>query len=100
MTGRLVTRNIAAQSHRTTMRLEPELWDGLQEVCMREGVTPRALTRSIDRKAGPGTRTSAVRIHVLEYFRAAATKEGHAAAGHGAGEYVIASPMPPERPVG
>jgi predicted DNA-binding ribbon-helix-helix protein len=65
------------------MRLEPEMWDALREVCMREGIELRDLIRKVERTATPGGRTSAVRVYVLGYFRAATTEEGHAQAGHG-----------------
>jgi len=81
--SRLVNRNITAGAGRTSMRLEPEVWDALREVCLREGIELRELIRNVERTATPGGRTSAVRVHVLEYFRAAATAEGHDKAGHG-----------------
>jgi hypothetical protein len=42
------------------------------------------MVRRIGAKAAPGGRTSAVRVEVLDYFRAAATEQGHRDAGHGA----------------
>ena len=39
---RLVNRNFVADRGRTSMRLEPELWDALLEVCQREGLMPCA----------------------------------------------------------
>jgi predicted DNA-binding ribbon-helix-helix protein len=54
------------------MRLEPELWAALNEICARERVTLGELVRSIERRGHPGGRTSAVRVHIVEYFRAAA----------------------------
>jgi predicted DNA-binding ribbon-helix-helix protein len=65
------------------MRLEPEVWDALREICLREGIELRDLIRTVERTATAGGRTSAVRVHVLQYFRAAATNEGHIQAGHG-----------------
>jgi predicted DNA-binding ribbon-helix-helix protein len=65
------------------MRLEPEVWDALREICLREGLELRELIKHVERTAAPGGRTSAVRVHVLEYFRSAATHEGHVQAGHG-----------------
>jgi predicted DNA-binding ribbon-helix-helix protein len=65
------------------MRLEPEVWDALREICIREGVELRDLIKEVEKTAAPGGRTSAVRVHVLQYFRAAATNEGHVVAGHG-----------------
>ncbi len=81
--SRLVNRNITAGSGRTSMRLEPEVWDALREICLREGIELRQLIKTVEDTSGPGGRTSAVRIHVLKYFRAACTEDGHARAGHG-----------------
>lgn len=79
----LVNRNIVAERGRTSMRLEPELWDALAEICRRERTTPSELCRRIERSGLPGGRTSAMRVFIVAYFRAAATEEGHRAAGHG-----------------
>lgn len=81
--SRLVNRNITAGGGRTSMRLEPEVWDALREICVREGVDLRDLIQQVEKTAPDGGRTSAVRVHVLTYFRTAATEEGHRAAGHG-----------------
>jgi predicted DNA-binding ribbon-helix-helix protein len=81
--SRLINRNVTASRGRTSMRLEPELWDALQEICERERLTMGEVVRRIEKRGHPGGRTSAVRVHVLEYFRLAATDQGHRAAGHG-----------------
>ena len=81
--SRLVNRNITAASGRTSMRLEPEVWDALREICLREGVDLRDLMLTVERGASGGGRTSAVRVHVLRYYREAATEAGHITAGHG-----------------
>jgi predicted DNA-binding ribbon-helix-helix protein len=65
------------------MRLEPEIWDALREICAREGMALRDVILRVESTAAEGGRTSAVRVHVLQYFRAAATDEGHRSAGHG-----------------
>ncbi len=84
VSSRLLNRNVTAQQGRTSMRLEPELWDALTEVCARERMTLAGMVQRIERDRAGGGRTSAVRVHLLSYFRAAATAEGHRAAGHGA----------------
>lgn len=81
--SRLVNRNVITDSGRTSMRLEPELWEALLEVCQREGHDVHALIRTIDATRHAGGRTSAVRVFLLQYYRTAATEAGHAAAGHG-----------------
>ena len=82
--SRLVSRNVMGDARRTSMRLEPELWDALAEMCRREQLATRDMVRRIGARAAPGGRTSAVRVQVLAYFRAAATEQGHRDAGHGA----------------
>ena len=67
--SRLINRNVIAQSGRTSMRLEPELWDALQEICLRETITLSDLVQRIERQGHPGGRTSAIRVHVVTYFR-------------------------------
>ena len=83
--SRLINRNVHVDGRRTTMRLEPELWDAIEEICHREDVTLSDLVTRIDggRSTDEDSRTSAVRVHILSYYRAAASDPGHAAAGHG-----------------
>jgi len=65
------------------MRLEPETWDALGEICEREAIPLGELVRRAERAVGTGGRTSAVRVYALSYFREAATDDGHRSAGHG-----------------
>ncbi len=81
--SRLINRNVNALSGRTSMRLEPEMWEALREICLREGIDLGALIQRVEGTGDDGGRTSAVRVHVLQYFRAAATDQGHRDAGHG-----------------
>lgn len=79
----LVQRNIAVDSHRTTVRLEPDMWDALFEICRREGVSLNDLCTRIAVRRSASNLTATIRIFALSYFRAAATEEGHARTGHG-----------------
>jgi predicted DNA-binding ribbon-helix-helix protein len=81
--SRLINRNVVAGRGRTSMRLEPELWDALLEICQREGQDISRLVRQIEAAGHSGGRTSAVRVFVVQYFRAAASEAGHEAARHG-----------------
>lgn len=81
--SRLINRNVVAARGRTSMRLEPELWDALLEICERESQDMSMLVREVEKAGHQGGRTSAVRVFVLDYFRAAATEQGHGLAGHG-----------------
>ena len=51
------------------MRLEPELWDALSEICRRERVRMGELVRRVEARGHAGGRTSAVRVFILEYYR-------------------------------
>ena len=88
-TSRLVNRNVVAERGRTSMRLEPELWDALTEICERESQDMSTLVRQVEAAGHAGGRTSAVRVFILNYYRHAATEVGHAGASHG--------PMPRSR---
>ncbi len=81
--SRLINRNVVAGRGRTSMRLEPELWDALLEICEREGHDMSTLVRKVEEAGHSGGRTSAVRVYILDYYRAAANEAGHGAAGHG-----------------
>ena len=70
------------------MRLEPELWDALAEICRREQQDINRLVRQIEATGHSGGRTSAVRVFVLQYFREAASEAGHEAANHGVLEHI------------
>lgn len=91
--SRLINRNVTAARGRTSMRLEPELWAALEEICHREGMSLGDVVRQIEKAGHPGGRTSAVRVHVLSYFRKAATEDGHSAVGHGTLDVTVRSVM-------
>ena len=67
----LVTRNVIVCGHRTSMRLEPAMWDALAEVCRRQGQTVHEICSSIDQERSESTLTSAMRNFIVNYFRMA-----------------------------
>jgi predicted DNA-binding ribbon-helix-helix protein len=79
----LINRNVTVSGRRTSMRLEPAMWDALQQLCRREGKTLNELVTEIDRQRSESSLTAAIRVFLLRYFCAAATDEGHRLAGHG-----------------
>lgn len=82
----LVSRNVTIGTHRTSIRLEPDMWNGLREICRREHVTIHDIATVVAvRKPMNSSLTAAIRVFVMAYFRAAATEEGHSRAGHGPG---------------
>jgi predicted DNA-binding ribbon-helix-helix protein len=76
----LISRNISLEDRRTSIRLEPEMWDALHEICAREGRSMHEICTVIDRQRNQSGLTAGVRVYILTYFREAATEEGHARA--------------------
>ena len=80
----LISRNITVHGHRTSMRLEPAMWDALIEICRREKLTIHQLCDIVSGHKAPETSfTAAMRVFAMSYFRAASTEDGHVKAGHG-----------------
>jgi predicted DNA-binding ribbon-helix-helix protein len=80
----LISRNITVMGHRTSMRLEPAMWDALIEICRREKLTIHQLCDIVAERKPPETSfTAAMRVFAMSYFRAASTEDGHSKAGHG-----------------
>jgi predicted DNA-binding ribbon-helix-helix protein len=69
--SRLVNRNVISGTGRTSMRLEPELWEALRDIALRENSDVGSLIRRIEAQSTVGGRTSAVRVFIVQYFRAA-----------------------------
>lgn len=61
-------------------------------------MTIHQLCTAIDKRRRASTLTAAVRVFMVNYFRAAATEEGHAKIGHGALYRARARRGPPRRP--
>ncbi|WP_409562686.1 ribbon-helix-helix domain-containing protein [Hyphomicrobium sp. MC8b] len=80
----LINRNVRVRGRRTSVRLEPAMWGSLKEIAKREGCGIHDICSLVDEKKKPEMAlTAAIRVFVILYFRAAATEEGHAKAGHG-----------------
>lgn len=80
----LISRNITVMGHRTSMRLEPAMWDALIEICRREKLSIHQLCDIVAERKPPETSfTAAMRVFAMSYFRAASTEDGHSKAGHG-----------------
>ncbi len=88
----LISRNITINNHRTSVRLEPEMWAGLREICRREHASLHTLCTAVaERKPANSSLTAAIRVFIMAYFRAAATEDGHSKAGHGPGGYFMSA---------
>lgn len=80
----LISRNITLNGHRTSMRLEPAMWNALIEICRREKLSIHQICSLVaQHKSEESSFTAAVRVFAMSYYKAAATEEGHQKAGHG-----------------
>lgn len=90
----LVSRNLVINGHRTSARLEPEMWVALFDIVRREGRSVHDVCSLIAQSKPEGcSLTAAIRVFIVAYFRAAATEEGHARARHGYGEVSYPAPV-------
>src|SRR5271155_2867142 len=86
----LVVHNVNVHGHRTSVRLEPQLWDILAEICRREYCTPHDVcSYAAKRKLPHGSLASSLRVVILDYFRTSSTEDGHRRAGHGQGMFLV-----------
>lgn len=86
----LVSRNITVAGRRTSVRLEPEMWTALREIARRENCKIHDICSLIQMRKNPDTSlTAAIRVFLMLYYRAAATEDGHARAGHGSFQNMI-----------
>ncbi|MFQ5783558.1 MAG: ribbon-helix-helix domain-containing protein [Alphaproteobacteria bacterium] len=83
MNSSLVNRNVVVNGRRTSVRLEPQMWDALREIARREGRTMHDVCSEVEATRRTSTLTAGLRVFILSYFREAATTEGHVRAGHG-----------------
>ncbi len=82
----LISRNVRISGHRTSIRLDPEMWDSIEEIARRENCSVNWICSMIDRWREDSSLTAAIRDFILRYFRMAATERGHLEAGHGAAQ--------------
>jgi predicted DNA-binding ribbon-helix-helix protein len=68
-------RSVVVSGHKTSVSLEEPFWQALREIATARGLTVRALISLVDEKREQGNLSSALRVFVLEHFRAACQKE-------------------------
>ncbi len=69
--GRPAKRSFAIAGHHTSITLEAPFWDALRDAAADLGTTPSALVARIDAARGASGLSSAVRVWLLAYYRAA-----------------------------
>ena len=71
----ILKRSVMLLGHKTSISLEEPFWQALREIATERGITTAALLNSIASKRVEGNLSSALRVFVLEHFRAACKKE-------------------------
>jgi predicted DNA-binding ribbon-helix-helix protein len=82
----LTIRNVVVAGHRTSVRLEPLIWEALRDVARRREMGLNDLVTEIDRHRAAPSLTAAIRVYIVNFYRNAA--------GIGGAEPVIAAPLP------
>src|SRR5713226_1999824 len=79
-TSSLVIHNVVVGRRRTSVRLEPVMWDALQDIARRLRVTIHDLVTDIDRERTASSLTAAIRVYIVDFYRDAALSAGQAQA--------------------
>jgi|SRR5215467_383795 len=70
MKSPVVKRSIVIAGHKTSVSLEDAFWKGLKEIAGGRDVTLSDLVSTIDSDRRHGNLSSAIRLFVLDYYRA------------------------------
>ncbi len=75
MNDRPAKHSLTLRGHRTSVSLEPEFWQAFRAIADSTGMPVNALAAQIDEGRAPDLGlASAIRLHVLRHYRAAAEK--------------------------
>jgi predicted DNA-binding ribbon-helix-helix protein len=88
----LLNRNVWIGRRRTSLRLEPAMWQALEEVAATSGLTIHQLCTMIDERQRESSLTAAVRVFLLLYYRDA-SREGGARSGQSLVERALREPI-------
>jgi predicted DNA-binding ribbon-helix-helix protein len=70
----LVIRNIVVAGRRTSVRLEPVMWEALLEIARQQETNVNQLVTEIDRQRNSSSLTAAIRVYIVDFYRSAASQ--------------------------
>jgi len=70
MKSPVVKRSIVIAGHKTSVSLEDAFWQGLKQIAGERELTLSDLVATIDTERRQGNLSSAIRLFVLDYYRA------------------------------
>ena len=76
MKSPVVKRSIVIAGHKTSVSLEDAFWAGLKEIAAKRDLTLSDMVAAIDQDRRHGNLSSAIRLFVLDHYRA--KTNGHA----------------------
>lgn len=65
-------RNIVVDGHRTSVRLEPVMWEALHDIADRLQLSVHDLVTQIDHTRVASSLTAGIRVYIVDFYRAAA----------------------------
>ena len=68
----LAIRNVVVAGHRTSVRLEPLMWQALREIAGWRGISLNALITEIAEARDASSLTAAIRVYIVDFYRSAA----------------------------
>jgi predicted DNA-binding ribbon-helix-helix protein len=71
-----VKRSITIAGHRTSVSIEDDFWEALGEIAAARGISTAALIAEVDQRRGAANLSSAIRSHVLGWYRERAKMPG------------------------
>ena len=69
----LAIHNVVVRGHRTSVRLEPVMWEALHDIADQRRLTVHDLVTAIDGQRTESSLTAAIRVYIVNFYRAAAT---------------------------
>jgi predicted DNA-binding ribbon-helix-helix protein len=76
MKSPVVKRSVLSNGHKTSVSLEQAFWSSLKDISKERGMTLSDLVSEIDANRRQGNLSSAIRLFVLEHFKARAPSPG------------------------
>ena len=70
MKSSVIKRSIVVAGHKTSVSLEDAFWRGLKEIAGGRNITLSDMVAAIDAARQHGNLSSAIRLFVLDYYRA------------------------------
>jgi predicted DNA-binding ribbon-helix-helix protein len=95
MKSPVVKRSIVIAGHKTSVSLEDAFWKGLKDIAIVRQVTLSDLVASIDTDRRHGNLSSAIRLFVLDHYRAQSNADDRPGAGLPLREIMLTPPRSP-----